>query len=253
MKVKVEFEGHNYEADLSSGKDISIPLINGTSGPKCFYAPDFKIEPVMAGDFVGDTQKGSPVNFKNVFINPHGNGTHTECVGHITKEVFTINQCLKEFHHISYLVTIQPHVTDNGEQFISQSAIEKKISSLPPISALVIRTLPNDVTKIRRDYSGTNPPYFEDSAIQYLVDKNIKHLIIDLPSVDREVDGGKMSAHKIFWQWPEIPDTTKTITEMVYIPDSLSDGLYLCMIQICSLELDASPSKILLFTMNKIK
>lgn len=252
MVAIIEFENQKYKVDLSLGKDISIPLIHGEKGPKCFYAPDFKIEPVVAGDFIGDTLSGSPVNFKNVFINPHGNGTHTECVGHITKEVYTIHQCLKEFHFIGYLATVKPHQTDNGEQWITRTSLEHALSDLPQFSTLILRTWPNDSSKIRKDYSGTNPPYFDDNAMLYIVDKNIKHLITDLPSVDREVDGGKLSAHKVFWQWPEIPDPTKTITEMVYVPDFIKDGFYLCQIQICSLESDASPSKILLFDLNKM-
>jgi hypothetical protein len=53
-----------YSADLSNGLDISIPLKSGALGPKCFYAPDFKVEPVIAGDFIGSIEQGSPVNFK---------------------------------------------------------------------------------------------------------------------------------------------------------------------------------------------
>lgn len=252
MLATIEFDGINYEVDLSQGKDISIPLIHGEKGPKCFYAPDFRIAPVVAGDFIGDTLSGSPVNFKNIFINPHGNGTHTECVGHITKEVYTIHQCLREFHFVCYLASVKPHLTDNGEKRITLNALQEVFSGLPHFPACILRTLPNDVSKMRKDYSGTNPPYFEDSAMQYLVDKNIQHLITDLPSVDREVDGGQLSAHKIFWQWPEIPYLNKTITEMVYIPDAVEDGFYFCQIQICSLESDASPSKILLYDLNKI-
>lgn len=253
MIISVEFNDNNYSVDLNTGIDISIPLVHGESGPKCFYAPDFKIEPVIAGSFIGDTKQGSPVNFKNIFINPHGNGTHTECVGHISKESYTINQCLKEFNHVAYLITLTPHITDNGEKYITANALEKELMSMPPCYTLIIRTLPNNLSKIRRDYSGSNPPYFEDKAMQIILEKGIKHLIVDLPSVDREVDGGKLSTHKIFWEYPQQPALSKTITEMVFIPNEVMDGLYFCQIHILSLELDASPSKILLYKMNKIK
>ncbi len=250
MNITLKFEDHTYTADLKNGKDISIPLMAGVTGPKCFYAPDFKIEPVIAGDFVGDTLQGSPVNFKNVFINPHGNGTHTECVGHIAQEPYTIHQCLKDFHHIAWLITLTPHITDNGEQYISDQSLVAALDQMPSCSALIIRTLPNDISKMRRDYSGTNPPYFEDKAMQTIVSKGIQHLLVDLPSVDREVDGGLLNNHKIFWQFPDVPDQTKTITEMIYVPNEIKDGLYLCQIQICSIELDASPSKIMLYDLN---
>ena len=46
--------------------------------------------PVVAGDFVGSTASGGPVNFFNIRVNPHGNGTHTECVGHIAREPYVL-------------------------------------------------------------------------------------------------------------------------------------------------------------------
>jgi len=68
-----------------------------------------------------------------------------------------------------------------------------------------------------------------------------------LPSVDREVDEGKLLAHKAFWEYPDAPRTDCTITEMVYVPDNAMDGLYLLNLQIASFELDVSPSKPVLY------
>ena len=38
-----------------------------------------------------------------------------------------------------------------------------------------------------------------------------------------------------------------TITELIYVPNEIKDGLYLLQIQIASLEIDASPSKPVLY------
>ena len=236
-----------YSADLSNGLDISIPLKSGALGPKCFYAPDFKVEPVIAGDFIGSIEQGSPVNFKNILVNPHGNGTHTECAGHITAQPFTINGCLKEFHFIARLVTIVPDVAENGDKAITVRLLER--DHFREIEAAVIRTVPNDTDKLVRDYSGTNPPYFNAETIHWLNDCGIKHIITDLPSIDREEDGGALVGHRAFWGYPDFPDLGKTITEMVYVPDSVEDGLYFCNIQIASIESDASPSKVMLYNM----
>jgi len=54
-------------------------------------------------------------------------------------------------------------------------------------------------------------------------------------------------AHRAFWQFPDAIRDTATITELVYVPDSIADGLYLLNIQIASFELDASPSKPVLY------
>lgn len=245
MEISVIHQQQNYMVDLLKGLDISLPLRSGVAGPKCFYAPDFKVEPVIAGDFIGSVDKGSPVNFKNVFVNPHGNGTHTECVGHISSEPISINNSLTDFHFIARLVTVALHTKADGDKIITMEALRGVLT--PDVNTIVIRTFPNDNTKLVKDYSGTNPPYFSREAILFLNQQGIKHLLTDLPSIDREEDGGALAGHKAFWDYPEHPANDKTITEMVYVENTIPDGLYFCNIQIISIELDASPSKIVLY------
>ncbi len=45
----------------------------------------------------------------------------------------------------------------------------------------------------------------------------MKHLLIDLPSVDKENDQGKLLAHKAFWDYNGEQRMDATITEFVYI------------------------------------
>jgi arylformamidase len=80
----------------------------------------------------------------------------------------------------------------------------------------------------------------------------LDHLLIDLPSVDRESDGGKLLAHKAFWQFPERIRKNCTITELVYVADTIQDGLYFLNLQITSLEMDASPSKPVLYNLTEV-
>ena len=84
-----------------------------------------------------------------------------------------------------------------------------------------------------------------------LIEMGIEHFMIDLPSVDRESDEGKLLAHKTFWQYPgDSPRKNATITEMIYAPEDVEDGLYLVDIQVLPLAMDASPSNILLLKVN---
>jgi hypothetical protein len=87
---------------------------------------------------------------------------------------------------------------------------------------------------------------------RYLAERGIKHILIDLPSVDREVDGGKLSAHKEFWKFPSSIRKEATITELIFVSDSIADGLYLLNLQIASLEMDASPSKPVLYKLAEV-
>ena len=249
MKIQCSHNDKTYQVDLASPIDISIPLIPG-EGVNCFYAPPFSVEPVVAGDFIGSTQKGGPVNFYNFHINPHGNGTHTECVGHISKEKYTINRCLKEFHFIAQLITVTPRKAANGDLVITREEMRSKMNG--DTKALIVRTQPNGPEKKTAQYSGTNPMYVHHDAIQYIVDNGVHHLVIDLPSVDKEEDGGALTAHKAFWHYPDKTAEYRTITEMVYIDNIIPDDLYLLNIQIASFEMDASPSKITIYDLTEI-
>ncbi len=242
MLITFNFQNTSYQADLSQPIDISIPLKEGTDTVNCFYAPLMETSPVIAGDFIGSTQQGGLVNFLNIRLNPHGNGTHTECAGHITKEVYTINQSLRNYHFIAKLVSVYPTKLENGDRVILKTQMEALLRE-GEAEALIIRTLPNHEDKLTRHYSGTNPPYIDYQAMEYIVSCGVQHLLVDLPSVDREEDGGKLLAHKAFWQLPDNVRKNATITELLFVNNIIKDDFYLLNIQISSLEIDASPSK----------
>lgn len=244
MKAIIEIAEKKYRLDLAAPLDISLSLDAEKLGANCFYASPFSITPVISGDFVGSTQLGGLVNFKDVRLNPHGNGTHTECVGHISKEKRSINQTLTQFHFLAKLITISPIETKNGDLQIQTQQIAALFPSNEHFEAIIIRTLPNGKDKKTKNYSGTNPCYIDAEAIGYIVEElNIKHLLVDIPSVDPEQDEGRLAAHKRFWNYPQTLDTIKTITELIYVDNAILDGDYLLNIQIASFEMDASPSK----------
>ncbi|CAN5379244.1 cyclase family protein [soil metagenome] len=249
MISKITHKGKSYNVDLSKPIDISIPLRTGKENVNAWYSNPVTIEPVRMGDWVGDVKQGGSVNFRNIMFNPHGNGTHTECVGHISKEDYTINQTLKKFFFIAEVITILPDENSDGDKIITKKHIENCLGDKRP-EAIVIRTLDNHISKINKQYSNTNPPYLDVEAAQLIDELGIDHLLIDLPSVDKEVDGGKLLAHHAFWQYPNNTKLERTITEMIYVSNTVYDGTYLLNLQIASFENDASPSKPLLFQLN---
>ncbi len=240
------FAQKSYQVDLSKGIDLSIPLRSGVENVNAWYVNPVSIEPVQTDQFTGSVKLGGSVNFRNIAFNPHGNGTHTECVGHISVEEYSINQCLTKFFFFAELISIQPKELPNGDSLIDLDQI-KNFNWEDAIEALIIRTLPNELTKKNRQYSNSNPPYLSSEAMQFVADRGIKHFLIDLPSVDRELDNGKLAAHHIFWDYPAAPKLDCTISELLYIPDELVDGTYFLNLQIASFENDASPSKPVVF------
>ncbi|MEQ3661578.1 MAG: cyclase family protein [Flavobacterium sp.] len=251
---------NNIIIDLSKPLDISIPLSNNDKNPIAWYQNMPIIEPVKDGNWIGKVSEGkSSTNFNNIFFNPHAHGTHTECLGHITRDFYSINQCLKQFFFTAEVVSVQPKII--GEDLvITKEQIEESLNlsiraqSRNP-EAIVIRTLPNLEKKKHLNYSHTNPPFLELAAAIYIREMGIQHLLIDLPSVDKEHDGGALLAHKAFWNVKNVNDLNTdarmncTITEMIYVDDSISDGSYFLNLQIASFENDASPSKPVLYSL----
>ena len=248
-------EINNQKIDLSKPIDISIPLTNTDQNPIAWYIEKPIIEPVKVGDWIGKVSEGASTNFNNIFFNPHGHGTHTECLGHITREFYSINQTLKQFFFMAELISILPENLNN-DLVITKNQIKKSLNENRP-EALIIRTLPNLESKKHLKYSHTNPPYLSEDAAVFIREIGVKHLLIDLPSVDREEDEGKLLAHKAFWNVTDINNLNKdarldcTITEMIYVDDKIIDGNYLLNLQIVNFENDASPSKPILYEIKK--
>ena len=251
MIAQLTFNNKNYAVALDQPLDISLPLKPGDQNPTCYWADAVKMETIRSGDFIGSVNEGGSVNYQKLTVTPHGNGTHTECYGHISTDEATINHCLREFHFIAALISIAPERKENGDFVITCESVQKK---LKPIStqAVIIRTIPNSDIKKTANYSGTNPPYVDHEAAAYLAECGVMHFLLDLPSVDRESDGGKLLAHKAFWQFPGNIRKSSTITELIFIDNTIADGLYLLNLQIASLEMDASPSKPVLYKLTEV-
>jgi len=245
MKAKIEIDHKALEVNLNDPIDISLTLSAEENNPTAWYVGAPKIQPVKDGNWVAKVSEGASVNFNNVFFNPHAHGTHTECVGHISKEFHSINDCLKQFFFTAKLITLTPEV--QGEDLVfSKRLIEKKFRQ-GEAQAIIIRTLPNSEEKKHRQYSHTNWPYLVEEAAEYLKECGVEHLLIDLPSIDKEKDDGKLLAHHAFWGYPNKTRFSATITEMIYVTREVVDGDYLLNLQIASFQNDASPSKPILY------
>lgn len=251
MIATIDHKGKTFKVDFSKPLDISLSLQNTSDNPIAWYLEKPQIEPVRFGTWVGSVQKGATTNFNNIAFNPHGHGTHTECLGHITHDFYSVNQLLKQFFFLAKVISIVPE--KQGEDLvITKNQVENALKN-QTTEALVIRTLPNEISKKNKNYSHTNPPYLHFEAVVWLRNLGVQNLLIDLPSVDREKDEGKLLAHKAFWDLDDVKDLNPkarknaTITELIFVPDSIQDGSYLLNLQIASFENDASPSKPVLY------
>lgn len=275
MILSIQINNRTYKIDGENPLDISIPLDFRGAQPNAYGVEKATAKACEAGALVGDTRRGGSCNFEQYKFIPHCNGTHTECVGHLTRERISIRDCLKDAFIPATLVSLEPEkaiesgenysmdLSDEADELITRKAIENALRKLTDgnqdfLQALIIRTLPNDESKKTRAYPEHVPPFFSNEAMRLMVEKGVKHLLVDLPSIDRAFDEGKLSNHRIFWnvgqgsfETSEASRINHTITELIYVPEEIEDGNYLLNLQIAPFVADASPSRPVLFKLTK--
>ena len=294
--------GHGeIRVDLTSPVSLAIDLDFSQAQPRHFGAPPATSRPFAVPGFSGSVAHGASCNCQTLTLIPHCNGTHTECVGHLTREPLDAYRVAPLGLLPALLVTIEPvdaatsrestePAPQPGDQLITRRALETSwlaatqsgatgaasanARSASPFEfdaatdahadartptpftprALIIRTLPNAPTKQYQDYSDSTPPYLTREAASLLVERGIEHLVVDLPSIDRSHDEGRLTAHRIFFGLPPgsvtLAQATRaraTVTELAFIPDTTPDGAYLLELQVPALGGDAVPSRPLLY------
>lgn len=265
----MRFEAGNrwFRADFSKPLSIAIPLDFRGPQPSCFEAPPAAGRPLVAAGFVGDMREGGSCNCEVLTLAPHCNGTHTECVGHVTDDRVAVSERLKGGALLALLITIEagtaPDLAEDsdpmpvtGDRLVTATALDAAFARHPgpPPVALVVRTLRIGDEPLR-SYRGPAPaPYLTRQAAAWLVAHGIEHLVLDLPSADRAADGGRLTAHRTFFGLPpgsrrasEAKRPGASITELAYIASGIADGFYLLDLQIPPFLTDAAPCRPLLY------
>jgi hypothetical protein len=264
--IQFEAGGRRLVADFAKPLSLAIPLDFSGPQPSCFGAPPAGSRPLAAGAFVGDTRQGGSCNCEVVTLAPHCNGTHTECVGHVTDERVGVAERVAGGLSLARLVTVAPvdagvakegsdPAPRPGDRLLTAAALAAALDrdAGPRPIALVVRTA--GAPGPHHAYAGPAPaPYLSREAARLLVDRAIETLVLDLPSADRVDDGGKLTAHRIFFGLPpgsrRASESTRpraNITELAWIPPEVPDGLYLLDLQLPAFVSDAAPSRPLLY------
>ena len=155
------------------------------------------------------------------------------------------------------LISITPELNSNeayhadinqDDKVITKDQLLRSLAAVDEfLDAVIIRTLPNDMKKKTRNYNSDNHPFLSNEAVYFLKSKGVKHILVDIPSIDKFDDGGKLKNHNIFFTNEDGVVNKNTITELVYIPDHCLDGKYLLCIGIPNFKLDAAPSKPIIY------
>jgi len=255
VNARIELGARVLGIDLSHPVSVAVALDFRGSQPRHFGAPRASSRPFEAPGFLGSVERGASCNCETLTLIPHCNGTHTECVGHLTREPLDAHRVIPTGLLPAVLLSV-----DAEPAPAEARALERAWPAAAPFEpqALLIRTLPNTAGKLTRDYSMETPPYLTQQAAQLLVRRGIWHLIVDVPSIDRTHDEGRLTAHRIFFGLPrrsvELAAAARpeaTVTELAYMADELADGAYLVELQAPALGGDAVPSRPLLYRISE--
>ncbi len=256
--MRFEWSGRRFASDLSRPVSIAIPLEFDGPQAVCFDAPPATSRPLFAG---------LSCNCELLTLAPHCNGTHTECVGHLTEDRVAVSERVPGGLVLALLVTLVPVPASAssedsdptpapGDRLVTAAALNAACTSFDAVrpAAMILRTA-DGASGPHRSYRGAAPaPYLSRQAAAWLVARDIQHVVLDLPSADRADDGGRLTAHRVFFGLPpgsrrsqDAARPLASITELAWIDAAIPDGWYLLDLQMPAFRSDAAPSRPLLY------
>lgn len=210
----------------------------------------FNLSPVTSktvefeGQFIGDVKRGGSCNVDTLQYVPHGI-THLETSAHILSPDAgppTVKDIpLENLSGIVYLMDLSHLGTKEGESVPWEVVREKLEKITLPISMLALKThasmLPQAYDFSGKDFLSLAPETaggIHDYRFPLKPGKDVFNridcLILDLPSIDPESDGGKLLAHRKFFGLPlsgvEVEDREKrALVELAWF-GRLEEGYY---------------------------
>src|SRR4051794_40410675 len=215
MQAELSYGGQKVRAALDRGVSLAIAVEFGAAGPRHFGVGAPESRPFAVGNFSGSVATGASANCSTLTLTPHCQMTHTESVAHLTREAgdawrvvprgllpaVGVSVIPEPARESSESTDPQPWGTDVLISRRRLRAAWPMTRMVDPVAA-VIRTLPNDAAKRSRDYTDLVPPYLTREAVEWLIEKRIEHLVLDVPSLDRTHDEGRMIGHRLFFGLP---------------------------------------------------
>ena len=247
-----------WRARLGTATSLARMLDFDRPHPRAFGAPAASTAAFVAGTFNGEVARGASCNCRSVHLIPHCNGTHTESAAHLTREPLSPVQLVPLEPLPALLVSVAPVAAEvsgenaeppprPGDRLITAATIRRAWpaawrAGLPPPRVLVIRTGADDDAPLA--------PYLSLEAARLIVERGIDHLVLELPSVDRSDDDGRLAGHRVLFGLPagstRLADATRahaTVTELAFVPAACQDGPCAVQLQLTAWTGDAVPSR----------
>ncbi len=159
--------------------DLAIPLDFHGAQPRHFGAPAASAQPLELAGFTGAVAHGASCNCEVITLIPHCNGTHTECVGHLTRERLDAYRVVPAGLIPALLLSVTAagrrragESTDPApaadDLLITRRALEQRLAGRAPFdrarAGRAHAAQPAD--QAHRDYTGQATPYLSREAAQ---------------------------------------------------------------------------------------
>lgn len=253
---------------IAAGRSLAPRMRLDGSSPRWFDAPPAHAWPHRVGNFSGSVLTGASCNCRNLQLTPHASGTHSESAGHLTSDEFPVLPLLPMTPQPGLLLRIGTELAKNttesadfkplpDDRLITAAALRAAWPVTAPFrpQALIIAT--------ESSLHGTRvstrelqiPPYLSRECAEWLVENDIQHLVVEVPSIDRLQDAGQLTAHRIFFGFPpqRSPATPllasaatraqATITELAAVDADIANGHGFLQIQAPAIDGDAIPTR----------
>ena len=246
--LAVRVAGHWHRVATTQPIDLAVPLTEASTDPQFFAAEAARSVPMQSAGFIGDTTAGGSCNVRVWTLNPHCNGTHTESIGHITDDPLAVGELLPATPMVAQLLSVRAAADDR----VPATEFADRLHA--GADALILRTRGDDETAgaVSRSY-----PVLAAPAMRLIAGLPLQHLLIDTPSLDTEQDA-TLSNHRIWWGLASAERLAgaathpqRTVTEFIYVPPAVSDGVYLLCHGCARWQSDAAPSRPTLYALTR--
>jgi arylformamidase len=223
--------------------------------PQHFGAPRATSAPMRIGSFEGDVTRGASCNCNSIQLIPHCHGTHTESASHLTVEQRPLHEFMPLAPIAALLLTVPTTVAaqcneDGGLAAIATDLLITRQALLGAWQHFVHASPTALLLRTATAFEDNNTPYFTSQCMTEIVARGIEHLIVELPSIDRQHDGGTLAAHRVFFGLPAgetrlqyARRPTCSITELAQFSPALLDGPCAVQLQLAAFDGDAVPSR----------
>ena len=255
-RLRFEASGRSWEADLDRARSIARPIRFDGSSARAFGLPAASREAFRAGGASLALEEGGTLDCYGLTIWPHGNGTHTESVGHLARGAPAPCELLGASPLLAALVTLPiARLGDLSDTYEQRSGPDDSVFGADALrSALsIVAAGLSPAALIMRAAPGADagaPVYLTTEAARVVRAAGVEHLVLELASLDRLEDGGALANHRIFWGLEPgqaearlARGPRRTITELACVPEELADGLWALQIHLPALITDAVPSR----------